>query len=98
MSRKRKKLVNHKQFMTAKRLRAIALGKICEVCRRAPGTVGHHVYGLSQSGVLEIQLRCARCEIICHKEVAGGNPLWAMTTFAQNNNTIACLVKTPAYA
>lgn len=91
---RRKSLINQKQFRTAKQIRRMILGRLCENCQERLADVGHHVYSKARSGVLEIQMRCTQCEVICHQQAKDGNPSWSRRIHQKNNELISSYFQT----
>ncbi len=94
MARNRKQLVNRQQFNTAKKIRRIILGRLCENCQERLADVGHHCFGKDKSGVLEIMLRCTICEVTCHQQDKQGNPPWSRRIHQKNNELISSYFQT----
>ena len=65
------------KWTNAKKERAKQVGgMICEICSR-PSQLGHHIVPREKGGadsVTNVQLRCSKCERICHELFKDGNP------------------------
>lgn len=88
MSDTRKRLVDRVQFNLAKKIRRLILGPICECCQKKQAVLGHHTKSKECNGVLDISLRCSRCETVSHQQKRDGNPPWAARIHEINNRIV----------